>query len=49
MVGLYFQELSTGENYGTYGDWTKIATGTVSADGMTITAMLPVLGVYGIK
>ncbi len=48
-VDLYFQELATLESYGTYGDWTKLVSGTVSADGSTISAAIPVLGVYGIK
>ncbi|MFO0618601.1 MAG: hypothetical protein U0414_38775 [Polyangiaceae bacterium] len=51
-VDFYFQEVSIEESFGTYGDWAPIASGAVSADGMTIatdTKGIPVLGVYGIK
>lgn len=52
-VDFYFQELSIEESFGTYGEWTKVASGAVSADGMTISTAdasgIPVLGVYAIK
>lgn len=52
-VEFYLQELNTGEGFGTYGDWVKVADGAVSADGATISTNagsgIPELGLIGIK
>lgn len=52
-VEFYLQELNTGEGFGTYGDWVKVADGAVSADGMTISTNpgsgIPELGLIGVK
>ncbi len=52
-VEFLLQELSIFESFGTYGDWTSVATGVVSSDGATISTDdktgIAVLGVYGIR
>ncbi|NUP11555.1 MAG: hypothetical protein HOW73_36380 [Polyangiaceae bacterium] len=51
-VDIFGHELAIGEEFGPYGEWTKIAEGKVSADGTTITTAgegLPVLLTVAIR
>jgi hypothetical protein len=52
-VEFFVHGLSVGQEHATYGEWTKISDGAVSADGMTISTAtnggLPVLSAFGVR